>query len=331
MFALLLLLFSAVAAGEPQRPAFHARPAKNWINDPNGPLYFKGRYHLFVQYNPDAAFWGNMHWAHLVSADLLRWTELPIALAPDAPYDADGVFSGSATLLADGTPALLYTGQTSKEVQCLALPADPLQDPLLEKWVKYEGNPVFVAPAGVPKSSFRDPTTALKVNSSTWVVLVGGALDGRGAALSFASEDFRAWRYIGPLLQGAMPGAMWECPDLFKVASDVWVLKSSQDKAGLDWYVLGNYDGAANTFKVIPGTLAKYDYGTAYASKSFWDSSKQRNIVWIWTTETDSVRDGLSPQRTHKHLSHTRSGFCATARGKAWMGRHHGASSRCIS
>src|ERR1700721_1299328 len=84
-------------AADPMRPQFHLLPARNWMNDPNGPIYFNGRYHMFFQYNPFAAVWGDMSWNHAVSSDMLHWSHLPLALTPtpDSP-DAYGCFSGSA-------------------------------------------------------------------------------------------------------------------------------------------------------------------------------------------------------------------------------------------
>jgi len=69
-------------ADDPLRPQFHLLPAANWMNDPDGPIYFDGRYHMFYQYNPDGAYWGNMHWAHATSPDMMHWHHEPIALAP---------------------------------------------------------------------------------------------------------------------------------------------------------------------------------------------------------------------------------------------------------
>jgi beta-fructofuranosidase len=84
-------------AADPMRPQFHLLPDKNWMNDPNGPIYFNGRYHMFFQYNPLAAVWGDMSWNHAVSSDMLHWSHIPVALTPttNSP-DAYGVFSGSA-------------------------------------------------------------------------------------------------------------------------------------------------------------------------------------------------------------------------------------------
>ena len=92
------------------RPAFHLSPRIGWMNDPNGFSLYKGQYHLFYQYHPYSTQWGPMHWGHVVSSDMLRWTYLPAAIAPDQEYDQNGCFSGSALELDDGRQLLLYTG-----------------------------------------------------------------------------------------------------------------------------------------------------------------------------------------------------------------------------
>ena len=92
------------------RPAFHLSARVGWLNDPNGFSWYQGRYHLFYQYHPFDSHWGPMHWGHAVSDDLLHWTYLPAAMAPDKPFDRDGCFSGSAMTLPDGRHLLMYTG-----------------------------------------------------------------------------------------------------------------------------------------------------------------------------------------------------------------------------
>src|SRR5579864_7414390 len=97
-------------ASDPLRPQYHLIPSHNWMNDPNGPIYFGGRYHMFHQYNPQAAVWGNMNWAHASSPDMVHWQHGPIALSPTpGGPDSDGVFSGSA-VLDKGRPTVIYTG-----------------------------------------------------------------------------------------------------------------------------------------------------------------------------------------------------------------------------
>src|SRR5579859_3332895 len=124
-------------ASDPLRPQYHLLPAHNWMNDPNGPIFFRGRYHMFHQYNPQGAVWGNMNWAHATSADMIHWKHEPVALSPTpGGPDRDGVFSGSA-VIDRGTPTVIYTGvappatdtqatlrdgvHTWRETQCLAV------------------------------------------------------------------------------------------------------------------------------------------------------------------------------------------------------------------
>ena len=96
-------------ASDPLRPQYHLLPAHNWMNDPNGPIFFRGRYHMFHQYNPQGAVWGNMNWAHATSLDMIHWQHEPIAISPTpGGPDRDGVFSGSA-VLDNGKPTVIYT------------------------------------------------------------------------------------------------------------------------------------------------------------------------------------------------------------------------------
>lgn len=126
-----------------------------------GPVYYKGWYHLFYQYNPDAAVWGNITWGHAVSLDMVHWYHLPLAMERDQWYDSNGVWTGSATVSPSGQVYMLYTGSTnaSVQVQNLAVPSDP-SDPLLLDWIKYEGNPILTPPSSLLPTDFRDPTTA---------------------------------------------------------------------------------------------------------------------------------------------------------------------------
>src|SRR6516164_2213201 len=127
-------------ATDPQRPRYHFLPPANWMNDPNGPLQWKGEYHLFYQYNPNGAFWGNMHWGHARSKDLAHWEHLPIALWPSKSKGEEHVFSGCSTLTPDGRVMLIYTsiGKRLPE-QWAALPED---DDLI-RWRKHPANPIL--------------------------------------------------------------------------------------------------------------------------------------------------------------------------------------------
>ena len=99
------------------RPAFHLSSRVGWMNDPNGFSYYKGQYHMFYQNHPYDATWGPMHWGHAVSKDLLDWTYMPVALAPDEYYDANGCFSGTAIENDKGEHLLIYTSVMTRTLE----------------------------------------------------------------------------------------------------------------------------------------------------------------------------------------------------------------------
>ncbi|XP_017639557.1 acid beta-fructofuranosidase 1, vacuolar-like [Gossypium arboreum] len=292
-----------------QRSAYHFQPQKNWMNDPNGPLYHKGWYHLFYQYNPYSAIWGNITWGHAVSRDLIHWLYLPLALVPDHWYDIKGVWTGSATILPDAQIIMLYTGETNESVQVqnLAYPAN-LSDPLLLHWLKYPGNPVMVPPPGIKPDDFRDPTTAWLGPEGTWRLTMGSKFNTTiGISLVYHTTNFRDYEQLDGVLH-AVPGTgMWECVDFYPVAINgsvaldtssfgpgiKHVLKASLDNTKVDHYAIGTY--APKTDKWTPdnpeedvGIGLKVDYGRYYASKTFFDQHKQRRVLWGWINETDT-------------------------------------------
>lgn len=309
---------------QPYRTGFHFQPKRNWMNDPNGPFFYKGWYHLFYQHNPRGALWGNIIWGHAVSEDLVHWRYLEPALQGDHWYDSNGVWSGSATFLEDGTPVILYTGWSDgkEQLQNMAFPEDP-GDPFLRRWVKHPRNPVVVTPEGYMSSQFRDPSTAWKGDDGLWRMTVGAFKDdpgsGHGAgvggvALLFKSSDFVAWNCTATPLFAAMETmltGMWECPDFFPVhetlllgletsahgAGVKHVFKVSMDSWKHDFYSVGRYNRTADTYEpeidpaMVPGLGLRYDYGKFYASKTFFDPAKSRRVLWGWVNESCSIAD----------------------------------------
>ncbi|KAL1558869.1 Beta-fructofuranosidase, soluble isoenzyme I [Salvia divinorum] len=289
-----------------QRTAYHFQPQKNWIN---GPLFYNGWYHLFYQYNPDSAVWGNITWAHAVSRDLIHWLHLPFAMVPDQWYDINGVWTGSATILPDGRIVMLYTGDTRDkvQVQCLAYPAN-LSDPLLLDWVKDSNNPVLFPPPGIGSKDFRDPTTAWRSpDGDKWRITIGSKVNKTGISLIYETKDFIEYELSEEYLHQVPGTGMWECVDFYPVSLTAengldtsangpgikHVLKTSLDDDKNDYYALGVYDPIKN--KWIPddpefdvGIGLRYDYGTYYASKTFYDQNTQRRILWGWIRETDA-------------------------------------------
>ncbi|KAH9536138.1 hypothetical protein CY35_17G091200 [Sphagnum magellanicum] len=302
---------------QPHRTSFHYQPAKNWMNDPNAPLYYKGYYHLFYQYNPMAAVWGNIIWGHAVSTDMVHWLYLEDALERDQWYDRLGVWSGSATIGPDGVPFILYTGlrdNTGEQLQNMAVPADP-SDPLLRKWIKVPQNPIATHPGNVGREDFRDPSTAWQQSDGSWVFTVGAVVEDRtGVALQYRSTDLKHWELEEELLHKLQGTGMWECVDFFPVDYDnntvvsdhsttiaektksieqKYVFKTSLIENGQDYYVIGTYDKDARKFvpdypELDIGSGFRYDYGKFYASKTQYDPVKNRHVVWAWVSESDS-------------------------------------------
>ncbi|XP_028804729.1 beta-fructofuranosidase, insoluble isoenzyme CWINV3-like [Neltuma alba] len=287
------------------------------MNDPNGPMRYKGVYHMFYQHNPKGATWGNIAWGHSVSHDLVNWVPLPLALSPTKSYDINGCWSGSATLLHGHKPVLLYTGlgPNQNQTQNLALPLN-LSDPFLKHWVRSQLNPLIAPTSGnhINATSFRDPTTAWLGHDGLWRILVGSQRKDRGLALLFKSKDFVQWVKAKHPLYSAKHTGMWECPDFFPVfinsTSGVetstphdnhfrlkHVLKLSLIDLSQDYYMIGTYNQTRDSFIPDMGfedtelsSIFRYDYGKFYASKTFYDDEKKRRILWGWVNES-SVRE----------------------------------------
>ncbi|KAK1438292.1 hypothetical protein QVD17_04099 [Tagetes erecta] len=300
---------------QPYRTAFHFQPPKNWMNDPNGPMYYNGVYHLFYQHNPFGPLFSNqMYWGHSVSHDLINWTPLELAISPTQPFDINSCWSGSATILPGNKPVILYTGidSNNRQVQNLAVPKNS-SDPYLREWVKSATNPVINLPNGIQHDDFRDPTTAWLGDDGKWRILVGSQKDKTGIAFLYQSTDFENWStHESPLHEVAGTG-IWECPDFFPVlvdstnGADTSVLNINSRvkhvlKVGLfdyarDYYLIGDYSSVNEQYvpqnELTLGTL-RYDYGKYYASKSFFDPVKNRRILMAWVNESDSEADDIA-------------------------------------
>ncbi|XP_019424844.1 PREDICTED: beta-fructofuranosidase, insoluble isoenzyme 1-like [Lupinus angustifolius] len=307
---------SAISVNDQHRTAYHFQPPRNWMNDPNGPIYYNGYYHLFYQYNPNGSVWGNIVWAHSVSKDLVNWKALEHAIYPSKTFDKFGCWSGSTTVVPGKGPVILYTGivdDKNTQVQCYAEPEDP-SDPLLVKWKKPDDiNPIVIADQGVNGSAFRDPTTAWWSTDGQWRMLVGSRKKHRGISYLYKSKDFIKWVKAKHPIHSKPKTGMWECPDFFPVALEGkegldtgmlgnnvrHVLKNSLDMTRFDYYTLGTY--TPDMDKYVPDNTSedgwnglRYDYGNFYASKSFFDPSKNRRILWGWANESDSKEDDVN-------------------------------------
>ncbi|KAJ0583304.1 putative beta-fructofuranosidase [Helianthus annuus] len=293
------------------RTGYHFQPKQNWINDPNAPMYYKGYYHLFYQYNPKGAVWGNIVWAHSVSKDMINWISLKPAITPSKPFDKYGCWSGSATILPGNKPVILYTGIIAKkpkpgyQVQNYAIPAN-YSDPFLKEWIKPDDNPI-VKPTHENVSSFRDPTTAW-FNNGRWKMIIGSKHNHRGIAYLYRSRDFVKWTKAKHTFHDKPDTDMWECPDFYPVSTCgtngletstleggvKHVFKVSLDATRFEYYTIGTYNTIKD--KYYPGTTfvdgwagLRYDYGNFYASKTFFDPGQNRRILWGWANESSTA------------------------------------------
>ncbi len=247
------------------RPLYHFTPARNWMNDPNGLVYYKGTYHLFYQYNPNASVWGPMNWGHATSNDLVTWKDEAIALTPD---NLGTIFSGSAVVdenntsgFKNGTESPLvaaFTHAGAQQMQSLAYSNDGGAS-----WMKYAGNPVLPNP-GI--ADFRDPKVFWYAPSGKWIM----ALAVNDRIQFYSSANLKNWALESEFGVGfGAHGGVWECPDLFPLTVEgtndtKWVLLVSlpggPNGGTATQYFVGDFDGKAF---MVPSNLTKWmDYGT---------------------------------------------------------------------
>ena len=264
------------------RPQFHFTAQKNWHNDPNGLVFYKGEYHLFFQHNPHGINWGEMTWGHAISSDLLHWKQLDHALLPDSHGT---MFSGSAVVdwnntagfqTGDEKPLIcIFTaaGGTSPEskgkpfTQGIAYSID-----LGRTWKKYDKNPVLGHVAG----ENRDPKVIWHGPTKRWVMAL--YLDGDKYAL-FSSPDLKQWEKLADL---PAFGAN-ECPDFFEIpvagedAKTKWILWGSNGN-----YLIGSFDG--KTFSRESGPH-KFEFGSNFYAAA----DLQRHSRDGWPADPDRL------------------------------------------
>lgn len=272
-----------VARGK-MRQRYHFMAQTGWLNDPNGLIYFRGKYHFFFQYNPYHGFWDRMHWGHATSEDLLHWEYQPLALAPSESYDdhpKGGCFSGSA-IERDGKLYLMYTGSVNRgngfeQTQCIAYSEDGIH------FEKYAGNPVITVPDGVPSDLFRDPK--VWKHGDTYYMVCGASRNRRGMALLYRSEDLLHWDYFNILAESRGEwGFMWECPDFFEMDGK-YVLTFSPMGSGdhTSVYLVGDFDYETGRFDYhISGEM---DWGFDYYAPQSFLAPDGRRITVTWANE----------------------------------------------
>ena len=273
------------------RPLFHVTPAVGWMNDPNGFSVYAGRVHLFYQYHPYSTVWGPMHWGHQVTKDMIKWEQLPAALAPDTEYDEDGCFSGTA-IEDKGRHILIYTsvmknpdGEGVLQNQSIAV-GDGTE------YTKIGGNPVVngdMLPYGLSREDFRDP----KVWQEDGIYyMVAGTVDEdkKGQVVLFSSQDLVNWSFESVLAKNDKDyGGVWECPDFFEIDGHKVLLVSPIEMVAKGYefhngnnsiYFIGDYDDTEKKFEV--GEPFSLDYGTDFYAPQTTLLPDGRRVMIAW-------------------------------------------------
>ncbi len=286
------------------RPTAHFTPRRNWINDPNGLVYFEGEYHLFYQYNPHGSEWGHMSWGHAVSADLAHWKELPVAI----PETDQMIFSGSIVVdwhdrsgLGDGkAPPLLafftaFDAARGIQSQHLAYSHDRGRT-----FSHYAGNPII----DLDHADFRDPKVFYHADSDAWIMVVALAKD--HVVQFYRSDDLLNWQLAGTFGPAGSTAGQWECPDLILVPIEgdegrsAWVLKVDVDDrfiaggSGAQYFV-GAFDGYVFTVDPSCGNPDgdPVDHGPDFYAAITWAEipASQPGPIWIgWQSNHQSGR-----------------------------------------
>lgn len=271
------------------RPSYHFTPLYGWMNDPNGMVYKDGEYHLYFQYNPYGSKWGNMHWGHAVSRDLIHWEHLDPAIARDP---VGHIFSGSSVVDKKNTAGFgkdaiiaIYTNNSVNhdEVQCIAYSNDNGRT-----FTKYEGNPVLTPFDGL--KDFRDPKVFWYEKDKCWFMIVSADKETR----FYKSKNLKKWDYVSAFGKGlGQQPCQYECPDFFQLPvngdekNKKWVMTMNINPGcwfggSATEYFVGDFDG--KNFTCPDANEVKWlDWGKDhYATVTFSNTGKRvLAITWM--------------------------------------------------
>ena len=260
-------------------PTIHLRPPKNHINDPNGMIYYNGRYHVFAQYNPFGAIWGTIHWIHFSTTDFIHWDLYPTLLTPDQEYDKEGCWSG-CSFLADKGPAIIYSAfDGQKTLPSIAWSNDSFKD-----WQKSSSNPIIKNLPFEGLFGFRDHKVFKR--NGLWYQLIGSGVRNSGLILCYTSNDLITWNYYGVWFRHEHPSEnMLECPDYIELEDQNLLIYSTndpyKDKTLQSYWALGKETGDTNNsvFQILETGIL--DPGCFYAPQTFHDDKRIILIGWL--------------------------------------------------
>jgi fructan beta-fructosidase len=279
---------------QPWRPQYHFTPPRNFMNDPNGTVFYKGEYHLFYQYNPEGNVWGHMSWGHAISGDMVHWQNLPVALHEfPGEYMA---YSGSAVVDWNNTSALCQNSDT-QDRSCLVAVYTAAHKQRQNQniafsndrgrtWTNYAGNPV----ADLEASDFRDPNVFWYEPQHKWVMVA--ALADERMAVILDSPDLKHWTKRSTFGPAGDTAGQWECPDLIELPVDgknekTWVLLISRNPGAPAGgtgvrYLIGKFDGTKFTSDGSDGPVLWADGGKDFYAANTWNDMPRSDGRRVW-------------------------------------------------
>lgn len=267
-------------------PQFHIRPEHGWLNDPNGVVHHQGRWHVFFQHNAAAPVHDRIQWGHVSSADLVTWTEHPVAFGPTpGGPDEFGCWSG---VFVSGLerPAVAYSGVADASLQstvCLRWGSDDLME-----WEP----PIVVGttPQGAGVRVMRDPFV-FEHGGRRWALLGAGLDDGTPAVLLYSCDDIMAWRFEevwlshrDELLRAGAPADIWECPQLVWADGVPVLVLSLQLERRLGDVVaaVGSVEDVGGRPRFRVGRVDRLDAGDSfYAPQLVQDGDQPLMFGWV--------------------------------------------------
>ena len=272
------------------RPVYHHTPLYGWMNDANGLVYKDGEYHLYFQYNPYGSKWGNMHWGHSVSKDLMHWEHLEPAIARDT---LGHIFSGSSIVDQEnvagygaGSILAFYTSASDKngQIQCLAFSKDNGRT-----FTKYEKNPILRSSDGL--KDFRDPKVFRYEPEDKWVMIVSADKEMR----FYDSKNLKDWNYMSSFGEGyGVQPCQFECPDMVELSVDgdtnrkKWALIVNVNPGcyfggSATQYFIGDFDGTKFICDNQPNVTKWMDWGKDHYATVTWSNAPEgRHIALAW-------------------------------------------------
>lgn len=269
---------------EKYRPAYHFSPTYGWMNDPNGMVYKDGEYHLFYQYNPYGSMWGNMHWGHSVTKDLINWEHLPVAITPDG---LGSIFSGSCIVDKDNTAGFgkdaiiaFYTSAGDRQTQSMAYSLDNGRS-----FKKYDQNPILTSSI----RDFRDPKVFWHSETSRWIMIIAASQEMQ----IYSSSNLKEWNHESSFGDGmGAHGGVWECPDLIRLEDEKtgvkkWALLCNINPGGpyggsATQYFIGDFNGK-EFVNESPKTTKWMDWGKDHYATVTWNNAPEgRHIALGW-------------------------------------------------